>query len=211
MPCCAAETREILQSRHTNHRVARCPEIDELADTGRAIAVATRRTAADQCVAAAAAHRGDPRTRQPALAPERRAQPHRRAARAPAARRSPTATPPASPMTCGACAMKQMEVTIMGQSYVLGCPEGGETGAARGRRPGRPRDERDPRRRQGAGARDGSPCWRRSTSPMRWPRTRRARLHRVAPSTSPDDCRRALDALDRAPRFCPCDEDGQLL
>ena len=23
--------------------------------------------------------------------------------------------------------MKQMEVTIMGQSYVLGCPEGGET------------------------------------------------------------------------------------
>jgi cell division protein ZapA len=24
-------------------------------------------------------------------------------------------------------AMKQMEVTIMGQSYILGCPEGGET------------------------------------------------------------------------------------
>src|SRR5206468_11250190 len=24
------------------------------------------------------------------------------------------------------CTMKQMEVTIMGQSYILGCPEGGE-------------------------------------------------------------------------------------
>ena len=45
--------------------------------------------------------------------------------------------------------MKQIEVTILGQSYLLGCPEGGEVRLMRSRRPGRPRDERHPRRRQG--------------------------------------------------------------
>ena len=50
------------------------------------------------------------------VAPRSRARAHRRAARAAARRRQRIAW----------TAMKQIEVTIMGQSYVLGCPEGGE-------------------------------------------------------------------------------------
>jgi cell division protein ZapA len=55
---------------------------------------------------------------------------HRRAARSPAARRRgrrPRQTPP--PMRRHRPAerrLKQVEVTILGQSYLLGCPDGGE-------------------------------------------------------------------------------------
>src|SRR5262245_48855193 len=57
-----------------------------------------------------------------ALTPERGAQSHRRLARAAAGRAR------ADRIECRGRerSMKQMEVTILGQSYLLGCPDGGE-------------------------------------------------------------------------------------
>jgi cell division protein ZapA len=61
----------------------------------------------------------------------------------------PTAAARSRPMS----AMKQVEVTILGQVYMLGCPEGGETLLARRRGQRGQGNDRHPRRRQGQGAR----------------------------------------------------------
>lgn len=54
--------------------------------------------------------------------------------------------------------MKQMEVTIMGQSYLLGCPEGGEGRAEQGSGGGQG-DVRHPRLGQDQGAVSALRCW----------------------------------------------------
>src|SRR6218665_3219948 len=83
----------------------------------RAPAAAPRRTQAHERPVAGTGEQPEPGARQPALAPERGACARRCAAGAPARRKRSRKEP-----------MKQMEVTIMGQSYLLGCPEGGEIG-----------------------------------------------------------------------------------
>jgi cell division protein ZapB len=50
-------------------------------------------------------------------------------------------------------AMKQIEVSIMGQSYLLGCPDGGEPRLREAVAPGGPRNVRHPRQRQAQGTR----------------------------------------------------------
>src|SRR5664279_5587148 len=102
--------------------------------TGRALAVAARGSAAHERTASRATGSGDPRARQPALAPQRRAKPHRRAPRPVAARsrrrraerRRRGGTRHGQRRQAAQSRMKQVEATILGQSYILGCPEGGE-------------------------------------------------------------------------------------
>ena len=132
---------------------------------------------------------------------ERGAQPHRRAARAAAAR--PGRAPTAAATRRERADVKQIEVTILGQSYILGCPDGGER-AARSGGQRRPRDERDPRCRQGQGARAHRRAGGAEPGLSRWPsarrrrRTRRRRRHAAADVDDVD-----VDGLDPPHRHSP--------